>query len=66
VGNQQSIVKYVSTDVGSYSGTNESVLVARVEAMQEQQQDDDDIMVIDEVPPLSPQKDSLVPQVKQC
>jgi hypothetical protein len=56
VGNQQSIMKYISTDAGSYSGTNESVLVAREEAMQEQQQDDEDIMVIDEVPPLSPPK----------
>jgi hypothetical protein len=30
--------------------------VAREEAMKEQQHDDDDIMVIDEVPPLSPPK----------
>jgi hypothetical protein len=56
VGNQQSIVKYVSTDAGSSSGTNAIIPVAREEAMKEQQQDDDDIMVIDEVPPLSPLK----------
>jgi hypothetical protein len=56
VGNQQSIVQYVSTDTGSSSGTNEIVSVASQEARKEHQQDEDTIMVIDEVPPLSPPK----------
>jgi hypothetical protein len=55
--NQHSIVKYVSTDVGSSSsGTNAIVPVADSALRKEQQQDDDDIMVIEEVPPLSPPK----------
>jgi hypothetical protein len=57
VGNQQSVVKYVSTDnAGSSSGTNEIVPVASQEARKEHQQDEDAIMVNDEVPPFSPPK----------
>jgi hypothetical protein len=49
-------MKYVSTEAGSCSGTNEIVLVASQEARKEPQQDDDAIMVIEDVPPLSPSK----------
>jgi hypothetical protein len=56
VGNQQSIVKYVSTDAGPSSGTNAIVPVTITEARKEQQQDEDAIMVIEEAPSLSPSK----------
>jgi hypothetical protein len=60
VGNQQSIVKYVSTEAGSSSGSssgpNEIVLVASQEARKEQQQDEDAIMGIKDATLLSPPK----------